>query len=1013
MLVKNLLSSFFVFILLFSCGGGGTSSPSDEENFTFQKFLNGLVVDGYIKNAEVWIETTNDFSSFGETKTISNQLGSFNLSTQETNFRIQTSGGIDLDTNNSLDNLVLVNHKINDFVSNSEQPFIVSPLTTADFFLSLSLAKLNNPVSVTINSLLGLDQNLNINIVDHVENINKGYKFSEAYEKANQLTILALSLTKLVNNLSGVEIKSNEIFQIILDEMVASYQISQSEVSIESSAILDSIIEKVNFTFSLSLQSETREKVSNMLEKFLPLIQVKPNLATTHALFDFATDNFFIDLIAVASGNDVQNIYSRYDSDLVAYVSEISGETVANLAFSIQANPDLINSFEDQSFNIDVLVNDDFDNQASFNISFTQPINGTITKNNSNILVYQPNTDFNGNDSFTYTLEQGSLNSSATVNISVAALPDAPIISSSSSNISIPENQLDVVTILASDADGDALSFLLSGPDASYFAISNTGQLVFQDFPDYEFRSSFSLTITVSDGSLSDSINLNIEILDISYVIDLLVYYAPDMLSFHGSESAVRTKVLYLITSANSALNRSKAEIQFNLLKLLPYDVDVANQSNDDIFSSLVEREKIKRDQVLYGADYFILLSRWDNAKIDQEGGAIGGTAYIDFNIDENDWDAAHGYLSAWSVDPNWNEIGCSPCFPDKVFAHELGHNLGSGHWPGANGQSYAYGHRVDGNSDGDFTDSLDWGTVMSYSDISPDYFSNPNVICKNNSACGVLNQSDNSKWYNSYGTRFSNILPASSLDNSNSSNKISIKNLFPKISGGISTFSNAGSIRNFTITEFSDVVINGLAYKSFKWENALNDIPKMAYHFYELNDKYYINRTDYEGGYKFSNQDEYTLYNNNDLCVFFDSFQSIGNYLSRECSNAHYGNPPTYNNVYHFNHFIKNENITVPYGNFDSIKYVFTIWDNNSSPYSTDAYLMHTVFWMNNEVGIVQYRDHLGRIWKLESADTDGDGIDNKLDNDDDNDGVLDIYDAFKLDPTSSVDSNQDGIPD
>ena len=131
MLVKNLLSSFFVFILLFSCGGGGTSSPSDEENFTFQKFLNGLVVDGYIKNAEVWIETTNDFSSFGETKTISNQLGSFNLSTQETNFRIQTSGGIDLDTNNSLDNLVLVNHKINDFVSNSEQPFIVSPLTTA------------------------------------------------------------------------------------------------------------------------------------------------------------------------------------------------------------------------------------------------------------------------------------------------------------------------------------------------------------------------------------------------------------------------------------------------------------------------------------------------------------------------------------------------------------------------------------------------------------------------------------------------------------------------------------------------------------------------------------------------------------------------------------------------------------------------------------------------------------------------------------------------------------------
>ncbi len=73
----------------------------------------------------------------------------------------------------------------------------------------------------------------------------------------------------------------------------------------------------------------------------------------------------------------------------------------------------------------------------------------------------------------------------------------------------------------------------------------------------------------------------------------------------------------------------------------------------------------------------------------------------------------------------------------------------------------------------------------------------------------------------------------------------------------------------------------------------------------------------------------------------------------------------------------------------------------------------MNAIFWMSPEMGIVQYRDHLGIIWKLESADSDGDGIDNKLDNDDDNDGVLDVSDAFKLDPTSSVDSNSDGVPD
>ena len=1012
-----MLDSSFLKILLFtlvlsSCGGGNSSAtpPSEGSFMTQPKTINGLVVDGYIRNADVWIETTNDFSNVGETKTSSSSQGRFSLTTSLAEYRVQSSGGIDLDTNNILEGLILVNHKIDELAfSNTAQNFIISPLTTADFFLSESLNKLTNPISTTINDLLGLDQNLNVNTVDHVASLNDGFMNAEAYERANQLTSLSLSFTRLVNNLSTSDINSSEIFGVILDRMAAIYQSSQNEVSIESSAFIDALVDDVNLKFSLSLENETMTKVKNMYKAFIPLIQVKPNLAATHGLFFFATNNFFNDLVLVASNNDQENIYSRYSLDLITYISEISGQTESNLAFSIKANSDSVSSFEDQIFNINVLENDDYDNQSSFNISFTQPANGTINKTNLNILVYQPNANFNGNDSFSYTLEQGSLSSTSSVNISVQPLPDAPIISISSTDITIPENQTKVADIVASDADGDPISYSLSGADSAYFSISSSGELSFINPPDYETKSTFLVTVSVSDGVLSDNKNLVINISNVVYEVDLLVYYAPDMLSKWTTENGVETRVLYLIESANNALKRSQSEVQFNLLKLLPYDVDVSNQSGNTIFSSLLGREKIKKDQVMYGADYFILVSRWDSAK-----GQTGGTASIDLTIDNLiDWDAAHGYLSAWSVDPNWSEPGCNPCFPDKVFAHELGHNLGSGHWPGETGQSYAYGHRVDGNTDGDFTDSFDWGTVMSYNNISPDYFSNPNVSCKNGLACGVVNVSDNTKWYNNLGTRFSSILPASSLDNSNSSNKINIKNFFPKISGGISTFSNAGSIRIFQVTEFSDVDINGQIYKSFKWENSSNGNPKMAYHFYEKDNKYFINRTDYEAGYKFSNQDEYTLYDNNNLCVFFDSFQSIGNYLARDCSNAHFGEPPVYNDIFHFNHFIKDENISVPYGSFSTIKYVFTLWDDNISPYSDTPYLMHTIFWLNSEMGIIQYRDHLGRIWKLESTDSDGDGIDNKLDDDDDNDGVLDSSDAFKLDPTASIDSNLDGIPD
>ena len=70
--------------------------------------------------------------------------------------------------------------------------------------------------------------------------------------------------------------------------------------------------------------------------------------------------------------------------------------------------------------------------------------------------------------------------------------------------------------VSATDADGDILTYTLSGTDAYVFSIdSTTGQLQTNVFLDYETQSSYIVTITASDGSLTDTISVTINVTDV------------------------------------------------------------------------------------------------------------------------------------------------------------------------------------------------------------------------------------------------------------------------------------------------------------------------------------------------------------------------------------------------------------------------------------------------------------------------------------------------------------------
>ena len=89
-----------------------------------------------------------------------------------------------------------------------------------------------------------------------------------------------------------------------------------------------------------------------------------------------------------------------------------------------------------------------------------------------------------------------------------SSMNTAPVISNTDMNISVQENQTAAFTVNATDANGDTLTYSLSGDDASLLSISSSGVVTFNTPPDYEnpgdsdANNIYKITASVSDGSL-------------------------------------------------------------------------------------------------------------------------------------------------------------------------------------------------------------------------------------------------------------------------------------------------------------------------------------------------------------------------------------------------------------------------------------------------------------------------------------------------------------------------------
>jgi post-segregation antitoxin (ccd killing protein) len=85
----------------------------------------------------------------------------------------------------------------------------------------------------------------------------------------------------------------------------------------------------------------------------------------------------------------------------------------------------------------------------------------------------------------------------------------------SSATFSAAENQTAIGTVTATDADGDSLTYSISGSEIN---ISSSGVLTFASAPDYETKSSYTATVTVSDGTASVTQDITVNVTDVTEV---------------------------------------------------------------------------------------------------------------------------------------------------------------------------------------------------------------------------------------------------------------------------------------------------------------------------------------------------------------------------------------------------------------------------------------------------------------------------------------------------------------
>ncbi|WP_185976292.1 Ig-like domain-containing protein [Mycolicibacterium sp. 018/SC-01/001] len=161
----------------------------------------------------------------------------------------------------------------------------------------------------------------------------------------------------------------------------------------------------------------------------------------------------------------------------------------------------------------DLLANDTDVDRDNLSIEgYTQPEHGDLWINRDGTISYDPDADYHGTDSFTYTVTDGTETSTATVTVTVNLVNDAPV--ATDDTVTVDEDGLLTVNpadLLANDTDIDGDDVSIEGytqPEHGDLWINRDGTISYN--PDADYHGTDTFTYTVTDGTTTATATVNV-----------------------------------------------------------------------------------------------------------------------------------------------------------------------------------------------------------------------------------------------------------------------------------------------------------------------------------------------------------------------------------------------------------------------------------------------------------------------------------------------------------------------